>query len=249
MTHTKPIPVAMFLAWMSCFPTITACRVRSESSESTGLTSSPLPLALVRTICDGKRYCDDFNRASPEVFFGALIGLTDWLPHEPAVLFGSWSIEDAASRPFEWAAEVRVGGVFPSRAHMATNIGCFEEHREIHSPAVAVAIDPDGFAWARLEGDDVFIPFHGKATIDGDIHATAALDRPDAAAPARVTVSVDERDASPTAHGGLASGDTFPWGAHRATIVRIVTPQDSVLGAIGWVEIRLADGAEPGRDP
>jgi hypothetical protein len=137
---------------------------------------------------------------------------------------------------------VRFGGVFPAFNRVGTNLGCFDEHPPAHTPDVGVRVDPDGFSWAKLEGDDVFIPLRGKATLDHVLVAKARLDTGDAALVPRVTVSVEGSGASPLAYPGLGPGDSFPWGGRRAAVVRIVAPEEGLIGAIGWVEIHLSEG-------
>jgi hypothetical protein len=242
----------MWLWWASIFGAVAACHPEESvggpdpTRRDGGSARRPGEVDLTRALCDGNSVCEDFGME--EVFFGDVIALDDCVANRTALLRGSWLVEDAASRPFEWEAEVRVGGVFPTRDHVATNTSCVDAHWQAHSPDVGLAFDPPGFAWARLEGDNVFIPLRGKATIDHDFHATAVLDGSDAASTPHVNVTVVGPEGSPTEKGGLGYGDRFPWGKRRATVVRVVAPQAGLLGAIGWVEINLAD-VEPVRSP
>ena len=122
--------------------------------------------------------------------------------------------------------------------HVGVELGCSDEHPPLHSPDVGVALDPDGFAWARLEVGDVFIPIHGKATLDGRFAATASLDNPGVPSSPRITVTTTGPGAPQTSHGGLGPGDTFLWGVDRARLVRVVPAREGLLGPIGWVESR-----------
>jgi hypothetical protein len=241
----KPIRIAILLMLASAVAATAACRTHGDRTGEEGSASGGR-VDLSVALCDGKSPCEDFDFLSPEMFLHAHVSLTDCFPNQTALLFGAWSVRDAGSRPFEWQAEVRLGGVFPSIGHVSTNLGCTDEYTQMHSPDVGLAIDPDGFAWAKLAGQDVFIPFRGTATVDGDFHATAEFDAADAAAAPRVTVSVDGPDAPPTRHADLGRGDSFAWSSYRAVVVRVVAPQDGLLGVIGWVEIRLTDWASRG---
>jgi hypothetical protein len=242
----KPIRIAILLMLTSGVAATAACRTHGDRTGETG-SANRGRVDLSVALCDGKSPCEDFDFRSPEMFLHAHVSLTDCFPDQTALLFGAWSVEDAGARPFEWQAEVRLGGVFPSIGHVSTNLGCTDEYTQMHSPDIGLAIDPDGFAWAKLAGEDVFIPFRGTATVDHDFHATAVVDAAGAAAAPRVTVSVDGPDAPPTRQAGLGPGDSFAWGSYRAVVVRVVAPQDGLLGAIGWVEIALADWVSRGR--
>ncbi len=246
----KPIPTAMLIVWTTTLAATAACDVRGDRRLDAGSTSASAPVDLYRVLCDGKRYCDDFDRGSnPVTYFGGSINLADCLTNGGAALFGSWSLDDADSHRFEWEGDVRLGGLFPTLGHVAAVVGCADEHPPMHSPDVGVALDPDGFAGARLEGDDVFIPLRGQATLDGRFRATASLDNPGVPSSPRVTVTVEGPGAPRTLHGGLGLGETFLWGGARARVVRVVAPQEGLLGAIGWVEISLSESAAPARTP
>jgi hypothetical protein len=218
----------------------TACRADGDPGRDAGLSAS---YRLSEALCDGKRDCPEIDTERPNPDFGARIGLKDCALHKSAVVFGSWPIEGAASRPFKWQAEVRLDAVFPTRGQVVAYLGCDQEHPEVYSPVILLARKPDGLDWAKLDGDDVFIPFRGTAAIDHAFYATAVLDAPDGASERRVAISVEEPPLTPpTVHGGLGPGDSFSWGDHRATIVRIIDPRDLALGPIGWVEIKLSKG-------
>ncbi len=232
----------MWLGWVSLLGVVAACHseepVDAPFPRRDGGGRSR-PGVDLTGLCSGKSVCADFG--SDRVFYGDVIRLDDCAVNGAALLNGFWWVEDAGSRPFEWEAEVRVGGVFPTRGHMATNLYCDKAHGQAHTPDVGLAFDPPDFAWARLEDDDVFIPLGGKAEIDHELHASAVLEGPNAASTGHVRVTVVGRDGYPAVWYGLERGDDFQWGRHRATVVRIVAPQAGVLGAIGWVEIELAD--------
>ncbi|HEX4447734.1 MAG TPA: hypothetical protein VH044_13385 [Polyangiaceae bacterium] len=207
---------------------------------------------LFEPLCRFHPYsCTEYDYSlDGEDLLGTRMHVANCLDGEKAILAGSWSIDDAAARPFEWEAEVRRGAIFPLPRHWATSIGCGNIHPPTFSPAALMVRDPGGFEWAALEGDDVFIPLRGKATIDG-VEARAALDGIDGGSAPRVTVSTTSTPAphGPAARARLASGDSFAWGSHIARIVRIVEPQGGSLGAVGWVTIALSEGGPPGGDP
>jgi hypothetical protein len=241
-------PAWLVAAVSSASMVMTACHAGTERRERAKLSDPARQVDLFVVLCDGGTPCDDFDRKSPTMVDTLHLELADCLGSETAALFGSWSVAGADSRLFAWEAEVRYGGVFPAFHHLGANLGCFDEHPPAHSPDVGIRSDPDGFDWAQLEGDDVFIPFRGQATLDHALVARARLDTGDAAAAPRVTVSVEGPDATPVAHPGLGPGDSFSWGGYRAAVVRIIPPQEALVGAIGWVEIRLSGGT-PRRAP
>jgi hypothetical protein len=232
-------------ALISATMVVTACHAGDDERRARArLTDPAYQVDLFKVLCDGGTYCDDFDRTHPSMT-ALHLELADCMASETAVLFGSWSVGSDSSR-FGWEAEVRYGGVFPTFHRVGTNLGCFDEHPPAHTPDVGVRVDPDGYEWAKLEGDDVFIPFRGKATLDNAFAARVALDVGAPGPVPRVTVSLEGPDASLTSVANLGPGDTFSWGGHRARIVRVVAPQEGLVGAIGWVEIALSGGA-PGR--
>jgi hypothetical protein len=253
MTPANPVGTWSSLWWAAIFGLVAACHGDETVGGHVGPKGSgrtvlrPGEVDLYRAFCDGNSVCEDFDDHG-EAFFGDAMKVVDCVANQTVLLAGWWLVEDAASRPFEWEAEVRIGGVFPTRGHVATNTFCVDEHWQMHSPDVGVAFDPNGFAWARLEGEDVFIPLRGKATIDHEFHATAVVDPSDAASALHVRVTVEGPDASRAFSGDLGHGDSFQWGTRRATVVRVVAPEAGLLGPIGWVEIRLAD-IKPARSP
>jgi hypothetical protein len=235
------IRIAVWVTAAATFATTSACRREGgrNGEARTDASAGGEPVDLYHAICDGKRLCDDFDSLHPERFFDAIVGITD-CSNGVGVLFGSWQVEDADSRPFEWKADVRRGGVFPSLGHVATGLGCWFYRPQAPLASVIVALDPEGFGWVKLQGDDVFIPFHGEATIDHDFHATAKVEERGDASTLRVTVSVKGPHDERSVYRGLGAGDVFPWGLDRARVVRVVEPTDGVLGTIGWVEIDLS---------
>jgi hypothetical protein len=244
----------MKLAWIawsllisSSAVTLPACQRHEDGNVDAGMADQH-SLDLYHAVCNGKRYCDDFDTRWPYRYLGATIGLTGCVGSDTVSLFGSWDVDDAGSRPFEWKATVRRGGVFPSSGFLAASLGCVNYGRKLPFPGVLVAFEPEGFAGANLGGDDVFIPLQGEATIDHGSRAIAMLDDPADASALHVTVSVEDPGAARTEHRGLGPGDRFSWGAYRATIVQVVRPQEGTLGAIGWVEIKPSLAARDPRD-
>jgi hypothetical protein len=191
------------------------------------------------TQCEQRHYCSRFDREYGYLGLGAEISLDDCTVHKGASLSGSWG-EHGARLRFQWRAPVPVDGVFPTLSHTVAFLGCAEAHPEVHSPVALIAQNPDGLDWAELEGADIFIPLSGEATVDEAFRATAAIEPTDGGSPLHVTVAVQGPPPAPPAqYRGLGRGDTFPWGDHRVTVIRIMPPQDGELGVIGWVEIDL----------
>jgi hypothetical protein len=227
------------VAALSASMVLTACRTRNDERRQRAPLGDPAyQVDLFKVLCDGGAYCDDFDRTHPSMT-DLHLELADCLTGETAVLSGSWPVASPDSVLFAWEAEVRYGGVFPAFHRVGANLGCFDEHPPAHTPDVGVRVDPDGFEWAKLQRDDVFIPFRGRATLDHASSARARLDTGTLGSVPSVTVTVDGPDASLGAFLGLAPGDSFSWGRHRAAIVRVVAPQEELVGTIGWVEIRL----------
>ncbi len=246
-----PNRITILLVAASTIATMIACRNahdRNGAARADTSIADGEPVDLYHAVCDGKRYCDDFDSLHPERFFDAIVGITSCQSDGEAALFGSWRVGDAESRPFEWTAHVRRGGVFPSLGYTATSLDCGIYRPQAPLANVIVALDPDGFAWAKLQGDDVFIPLGGEATIDHEFHASALLEQGSDASTARITVSVEGPHDARTVHRGLGRGDRFPWGDDGATVVRLVDRQDGLLGAIGWVEIALSVEGPRARD-
>ncbi len=202
-------------------------------------------------LCDATHICEEIyvwglNQESSH----ALVEFKDCVAHQTVTLSGFAFIGHAPSRRFKWRAAVREHAVFPTLEELEAFTGCYQAHAEFYSPFVSLVGVSDLVDWARLEGDDVFIPFEGTAAIDHAFYATAVLDAPDGGGSRRVAISVAEPPlVPPKLQGHLGPGDSFVWGDHRATLVRIVEPQGGDLGVIGWVEIKLSDGVTPGRAP
>jgi hypothetical protein len=237
----KPTWMAILSMLTSCAAPATVSRAHRDAGPEPA--SPPAEDPLFDTTCESRQYCRDIDVENPDLDFGAEIGLVDCTAYKGASLRGSWPVEGTTAQ-FEWQAEARVNSVFPTLGPMVTYLGCAQRHPEVHSPEVLIARNPDGLDWARLEGDDVFIPLSGSATLDRVFHATAVLDARDGASEPRVTVSIEEPPLArpPARHPDLGRGDGFSWGYHRATVIRIVPTQERALGAIGWVEINLSDG-------
>jgi hypothetical protein len=206
----------------------------------------PGQVDLDGAFCGGRYICGDIVKGPEEIWGGARMGTADCLTDQSAIIRGSWSIEDAGSRPFEWQARARRGGVLPSLGHVMAILGCGDYHPGYDTPGFLYAFDPDGFADVMLEGDDVFIPLEGQATLDHQSHATATLETLDPEPGTHVRISIEEPDASPLTLASFGRGDRFPWGGRLATVVRVIHPTDGLLGTIGWVEIRLSQRAAPG---
>ncbi len=238
MTTRIPLCAASLLgAWL--LGTVAACHADDGRHRA---NARPREAIDRLCLCDGRPFCEDFNVwGSSTLLVGAHVALNDCAGDQTASLYGDWALGDAGSHLFDWEADARRGAVFPVPSHTALNLLCEDEHWQVHSPDVMVRFDPDGFEWARLTDDDVFIPFRGEASIDDVFVATATLDAVDGDPAPRLTVSVAGSDGSTTAHGDLEPGDAFPWGGYRAQIVRIVAPQETVLGALGWVEVHLSE--------
>ncbi len=240
VTTRRPNGLATPLMFISSCAVLPACQTTGDHEPS---AHSRGRIDLYRAICDGNARCETFDDTYAD-FFGAHVGLADCRDDQTAFVYGSrvgeesWSV--TALRTFEWEAEVRFGGVFPSEGHVATNLGCSDVHFQFHSPFLAMQVDSDEFDWARPASGNVFIPLHGSATVDHEFAATARLDgRADAPEP-RVTVTIDEPHAAASRYAGLGPGDGFQWGRRLATVVRVVAPEDGIVAVTGWVEICLA---------
>ena len=153
---------------------------------------------------------------------------------------------DSGSETFEWVANVRVGGAFPSGHEVTIEASCVRMHRQVDDVFAIFAPATARFASVALENDDIFIPIAGQATVGKQFSATAALQPASETSPnPRVTIETNGGDA-PRSFPDLAAGNAFPWGPYRATLVRIVPPNDAArYGEIGWAEIRLERGALP----
>jgi hypothetical protein len=227
------------------FVGVSAC----QAPATKGADAGPSGPSLHDLFCDGGPRCVYFNDLQPYTLHGAVFRVNDCLTHQVAVLSGSWSLDDAGSRLFEWEATAWPGGVFPTPGHVAANFGCGQLHEEVISPLVLLAFDLDGFDWARLQDGDVFIPVDGKATVDHGPKATALFDERAGRASPRASVSIEGAHGASTIHAGVERGDTFDWGNHRATVVRVVASVGQALVPIGWIEVALSDGVAPTPGP
>jgi hypothetical protein len=194
---------------------------------------------LTDVVCGTRAYCTPVTGDTVEEVQGASIGVDHCETDAgPAAFFGGWQVH-GEQPSFEWKGPVRTGGVFPSVGYLATPVQCTPKDRCFPFPSSTVAVSLTGFDWATLQGDDVFIPFGGQATIERGFHATASLDAGADAAAARATIWAEGLHGAQTTD--TAPGDTFGWGRYLASVVRIVQPQDGVLGPVGWVEVRLSE--------
>ena len=236
---------AALLLFLSTAPLL-ACRSRASAIDA-GVAVEPVQ-DLAKVVCRDRARCDDFDSRWPYRYRDAFVGISGCVGKETVNLFGSWGEADAEPTFFEWKAPVRVGGVFPSHAFTAASLGCVTNPPNFPFPGVIMAFEPSDFEWAALAHEDVFIPLQGEATLDHEFRATATLDSRGDASALSVSVALGAPDASGIEHHALGVGDRFAWGSHGATVVRVVEPQDGVLGAIGWVEVKLSDGARDRHD-
>lgn len=93
-----------------------------------------------------------------------------------------------------------------------------EPRQQLSLSGVIAVFEPQGFDWAALADDEVFIPFQGEATLDHSFRATATLDRAADGSATHVNVSLGDLDASHTETPALGAGDRFAWGSHEATV-------------------------------
>lgn len=249
MIRVKPDRWAIFLALAASLAGALGCHHARRTGRGSSWGIRPGQVDLHEALCYGsdRRVCGDIVMTEPEeILSGARMGASDCLPDQSTIATGSWPIEDAGSPPFEWQARVRRGGVLPSLGHVIAILECEDYHPGHDSPGFPYAFDPDGFADVMLEGDDVFIPLEGQATLDHESHATATLETIDPEPGTYVRISIEEPDALPLTLASLGRGDRFPWGGRLATVVRVIHPTDGLLGTIGWVEIHLSREAAPG---
>jgi hypothetical protein len=197
------------------------------------------PFNVMDAVCLVRGDCSDGYTNSATLFDGFYVGIDKCGEHDDVSLFGWWQVDDAGSRLFEWKAPMHIGAVFPTNGSLATPVQCTPVSHCSPYDMTTVAVRLRGIKAPKLDGDDVFIPFQGHATIDGSFYASATLDeRIEADAP-HVTILADTFDGEHSLHAG--DGDTFPWGRYLASVVRIVEPRTGVLQPIGWVEIHLSE--------
>src|ERR1019366_3023674 len=233
----EPIHFAMKLIAVAGVTASVACNDEQKVGGGCPLVNSPIDLS--EAACDSHDICHYIYGHPPQNIRGATIGLDSCGSSDDATFFGSWQLDDASSRAFKWRGPVRIGGMFPSRGYLASPVQCTPADRCYPYPTTTVAVALTGSDWPKLDDDDVFIPLHGLATIDHAFHASATLDDRGDAAGARATIFAEGVHGAKTTDAGV--GDAFPWGRSLASVVRIVEPQDGVLGPVGWVEIKLSD--------
>jgi hypothetical protein len=103
-------------------------------------------------------------------------------------------------------------------------------------PMATIGVDLNNVFRAAPAPGNVVIPVGGEASIDG-IVVQVAMKPHDAGASTAADVSVgDSSWQLVAAHPALRPGDTFPWGAYDATIVRIVEPDARF---VGWLEVTV----------
>jgi hypothetical protein len=197
------------------------------------------PIDIAKAVCGSRGVCTYMSTHDAIQIRGAYIGLDSCGTADGAAFFGSWQVDGAPSRAFAWKGPVRTGGVFPSRGYLATPVQCTPANRCYPFATTTVAVALTDFDWVEPDDDNVFIPLHGLATIDQAFHASATLDERRDAAAARATILAEGLLGAQTIDAGV--GDAFPWGRYLASVVRIVEPQDGLLGPVGWVEIRLSE--------
>jgi hypothetical protein len=196
-------------------------------------------------LCRDGNYCAALSSLSPTTQFGATVGILDdaGIPDKSCELFGFWPLGDSGPQSFQWQAEVRVNGAFPSLQEVFVAIGCMLAHPQVpYYRSGDFARATGMFARTKLEDGDVFIPFVGHASLDERYVATAER-KPsdDDASVLRVTITVQDGTSPPMSYPDLRGYDRFMWGPYPATVVRLVPPREHGYGEIGWVEVR----AEP----
>jgi hypothetical protein len=108
-----------------------------------------------------------------------------------------------------------------------------------HMRAV-ILLNPASYAWAVPDRGNVFIPFSRdeESTLGGDSSARAIVDS-DANGSrlgGHYCIVYWQHGTTQKVQCDVHIGDTFPWGAHRGEIVRIVPPS---LAFTGWMEVAL----------
>jgi hypothetical protein len=162
----------------------------------------------------------------------------------------SWTTVGASSHLFEWTAAAHEGDVFPLHGAVARLVGC--SNMTIHGQRIlgrdqlnpprsdaTFEVCPPAFASAAPAQDHVFVPLQGEVSLDHDWRATAIFEPPvktDTAPSVTIFIGgvLDWAELYTTLH----QGQSFPWGPHKATIVRVVAPRAPV---IGWAEVALSD--------
>jgi hypothetical protein len=169
---------------------------------------------------------------------GEWVAASSWGP--PCRIEVAWRIGDAGAAAFHETVRVDLGGVFPLDGEIAEVDQCQDMTPRggggMFPPMGILGIDPLSKVWAKPASDNVVVPVGGEASIDG-IVARVAIEPHDAERPDAAELSVGNASWQlVTVHPALHAGDTFRWGTHDATIVRIVTPDAHF---IGWVEVAI----------
>ena len=237
--------LAAALMAASILPTMAACKGADSQRVEAEDPAETVMWDLTMATCTVRGKCDDVGSHWSEYFNGALIGISG-CDGRKARMFGSWQVDDADSRSFEWSASVPPGAAFASLNGSAAALGCVPPDGTNPLTHTRVAYSLTGLDWANLEGDDVFVPFDGQAIIDHEVHARATLDARGDASPSRVTISVESAGVARAVHPGLGPGDVLPIGRYATTVVRVIEPRSGFLAPIGWVEIKLSEGLDAG---
>jgi len=142
-----------------------------------------------------------------------------------------------------WATR---GKLFPSGPGVMKLVECswWTHVQRLYEPTARVNANFALYRSSAPRQDTIVLAFTGDALLEEKARAVASYEAPTAGGTAAVTVSVTPYDAydpfnPPEVHRGLSVGSSFPWGAYRATIVRIVEPSASV---VGWAEVELTRG-------
>jgi hypothetical protein len=141
-----------------------------------------------------------------------------------------------------WASR---GQLIPYAAAVVKLVECteFTYVQRVYAPRATVDANFAKFASLAPRKDTVVLAFGGDALLEQEERAVATYGTSNVTggrAADSVTVQVTTTSEEQHVHRGMAVGCTFPWGAYRATIVRIVEPSPSV---VGWAEVELT------RDP
>jgi hypothetical protein len=158
----------------------------------------------------------------------------------PCRIEAAWPLADGGVGAFHETILVEVGDVFPLHGHVAEVDQCQgmrpRGNGGMFPPMGTLGIDAISQAWAAPRPESLVVLMRGEVALDG-IVAQAAARVADAGAPPAVDVSIGDASwQAVTVHPALHAGDTFPWGAFDATIVRIVPPDARF---VGWIEVAV----------